>query len=81
VIGEAPSRALRAELARRKSTLKLLPGGFGGVMDLLDAWVASVDARLTLLEGQGGAVAQFSAQLSEDQIKARQRPDCGGCDD
>jgi len=79
-VQQTPTRALRAEIARRKSTLKLLPGGFGSVMDLLDTWVASVDARLTQLEGQGGAVAQFAAQLSEDEARARQRPECEGCD-
>ena len=85
---QTPTRALRAEIARRKATLKLLPGGFGSVMDLLDAWVASVDARLTLQEGQGGAIEQFSRQLSESEadsfqkaIERSPRRVCEGCDE
>jgi hypothetical protein len=80
-ITDSPVRALRAEILKRKTMLKLAPFGLGHVVDLLDAYVEHVEARLSLLEGMGGAVATFAAQLSEAEVIARQRPACAACDE
>ena len=68
------ARALRAEIARRKMTLKLAPFGIGEVLDLVDAWVASVEARLA-------EPPVAPAVPSAEQVAARQgRPVCEDCE-
>ncbi len=66
-----PAMKLRAEIARRKSALKLAPFGIGEVLDLVDAWVASVEHRLN---------PPPAPAPSEEQVRAMQRPVCDECE-
>jgi hypothetical protein len=76
-MSESPVRKLRAEIARRKNAMKLAPFGIGEVLDVLDEYVAHVETRLTLLEGQGGAIADFAEQLN----RAKQGRACEACEE
>jgi hypothetical protein len=62
---------LRAEIARRKKALALAPFGIGEVLDLVDAWVASVETRMA---------TAIALTLTEDEIARRQGRRCPECD-
>lgn len=44
------ARALRAEIAKRRKSGAVAMAGLGGVLDILDAYVAATDARIEALE-------------------------------
>jgi hypothetical protein len=73
---------LRAEIARRKMTLKLAPFGIGEVLDMVDAWVASVEARLRSDDAAIGAMLdQRVALLSTEEMARRSGTTCDTCEE
>ena len=53
-----PHVAIRQEIEKQRRSLMVAASGLGPVLDLLDAYVASTEARMSALEGECNGKAE-----------------------
>ncbi len=79
---------LTRELRQKVATLPIfIRPHLGDVLGMLDDWIQSVEARIAALQKMPSAEAlrvltnEIQCGLTAEQIAARQRPTCEGCDE
>lgn len=67
-----PLAAIRNELAKLRSSAMVRMSGHAPTVDMVDAWLVSIDARVASLEtqvkqlqGMGGAVDEFARHITQ----------------